>query len=72
MGALKHFVNECVGSIQLEVSRHFGVLGHFGWKIIYENPKEFWIILILHAHFLTKMSRYPQLYSTPLKEGMDP
>ena len=30
MRVLKHFVEECVGRIQLRVLRHFGVLEHFG------------------------------------------
>ena len=32
----KILIEECVGSMQLVVLRHFVVLGHFGLKIVHE------------------------------------
>ena len=37
MWVLKHVVEECVGSMQLGVSRHFIVLEHSGLKIVDEK-----------------------------------
>ena len=37
MEELKHFIEECVNSMQMGVLRHFAVLGHFWLKIVHEE-----------------------------------